>query len=44
MAKVFDFNGNQNYPPVIEDPRTGVDGFWFYGIEHNKQTLSPQYN
>jgi len=44
MAKVFDFNGNQNYPPVIEDPRTGVDGFWFYGIEHNKQTLSPQFN
>jgi len=44
MAKVFDFNGNEHYPPVMEDPRTGVDGLWFYGIEHDKQTLSPQFN
>lgn len=44
MAKVKNYTGGYAYPPVTEDPRTGSNAIYFYGQQHDKQTLSPEYD
>ena len=44
MVKIKTYNGNKGHPPVLEDPRTGVDGLYFWGEKVNKQTLAPEFD
>ena len=44
MVKIKSFNGNYNHPPIMEDPRTGVDGMYFWGQKVNKHTLAPEFD
>jgi len=44
MAKVWEYQGRNDYPVVIEDPRAANDGFYIDGVKHNKTSLTPQYN
>lgn len=43
MAKVYNNGGDIYQPIVMEDPRTGNDGFWLWGRRHDKDTLTPQF-
>jgi hypothetical protein len=44
MAKVWEYDGRDDYPVVVEDPRSANDGFYINGLKHNKTSLTPQYN
>ena len=44
MVKIKNFNGNENHPVIMEDPRPGVDGLYFWGQKVNKQTLAPEFD
>jgi len=44
MAKVWEFAGRVDTPVIIEDPRSGNDGFYIDGDKHQKSSLTPQYN
>ena len=44
MVKIKHFNGNSNHPVIMEDPRPGVDGLYFWGQKVNKQTLAPEFD
>ena len=44
MVKIKHFNGNSGHPVIMEDPRPGVDGLYFWGQKVNKQTLAPEFD
>ncbi len=44
MVKIKNFNGNDGHPVIMEDPRPGVDGLYFWGQKVNKQTLAPEFD
>ena len=44
MAKVYKFSGEIDQPVLMEDPRAGNDGWWMFGVRHDKTSLTPQYN
>ena len=44
MVKIKNFNGNRSHPCVLEDPRPGVDGLYFWGQKVNKNTLAPEFD
>lgn len=44
MAKVHKFAGETDQPVVMEDPRTGNDGWWIFGVRHDKASLTPQFD
>lgn len=44
MVKIKNFNGNEGHPVILEDPRSGVDGLYFWGQKVNKQTLAPEFD
>lgn len=44
MAKVHKFAGETDQPVVMEDPRAGNDGWWIFGVRHDKTSLTPQYD
>ena len=44
MAKVHKFAGETDQPVVMEDPRTGNDGWWIFGVRHDKTSLTPQFD
>ena len=44
MVKIKHFNGNDRHPVIMEDPRPGVDGLYFWGQKVNKQTLAPEFD
>ena len=44
MAKVYSYQGDGNWPAIVEDPRANNDGFYFYGNRHDKTSLTPQFN
>lgn len=44
MAKVWDYQGTNTYPVIVEDPRAGNDGFYIDGFKHDKTSLTPQFN
>ena len=44
MVKIKNYNGNSGHPVIMEDPRPGVDGMYFWGQKVNKQTLAPEFD
>lgn len=44
MVKIKNYNGNTGHPVIMEDPRPGVDGLYFWGQKVNKQTLAPEFD
>tara|TARA_B100000575_G_scaffold96229_1_gene76658 strand:- start:3802 stop:5595 length:1794 start_codon:yes stop_codon:yes gene_type:complete len=44
MVKIKNYNGNEGHPVIMEDPRPGVDGMYFWGQKVNKQTLAPEFD
>lgn len=44
MAKVYSYQGDGQWPAVLEDPRANNNGFYFYGNRHDKTSLTPQFN
>jgi len=44
MAKVHRFSGETDQPVVMEDPRSGNDGWWIFGVRHDKTSLTPQFD
>ena len=44
MAKVYNFQGDSNQPVIMEDPRANNDGWWIFGMRHDKTSLTPAYN
>lgn len=44
MAKIKQFGGKLGTPAVTEDPRPGNEDFYLYGVQHDKESLSPFYD
>jgi len=45
MAKVYDYPaGRSTLPVVLEDPRVNRDELYFFGLLHDKTSLSPVFN
>jgi hypothetical protein len=44
MAKVYDYKGEISLPVLLEDPRVTSNAIYFFGMLHDKNSLSPVFN